>query len=72
MRPMWLELRQRRQLLMKDKEIYTARKLYIRARKQRNATTNDQDFDYWQGIMDYQQEILATLLKTGETNGTNN
>lgn len=37
-----------------------------RARSQRNATTNNEDFDYWHGIMEYYLEILGKGLKTGE------
>lgn len=33
-----------------------------RARSQRNATTNNEDFDYWQGIL----EQYENKLKTGE------
>ena len=33
-----------------------------RARSQRNATTNNEDFDYWQGIL----EQCENKLKTGE------
>lgn len=51
------------------KQIHSAIK---RARSQRNATTNNEDFDYWQGILDYHLERLGVALKTGETNGTHN
>lgn len=33
-----------------------------RAREQRNATTTNEDFDYWQGV--YEEEL--NRLKTGE------
>jgi DNA-binding FadR family transcriptional regulator len=33
-----------------------------RARSQRNATTNNEDFDYWQGIL----EQCENKLQTGE------
>lgn len=33
-----------------------------RARDQRNATTDNESFDYWQGVM----ESLLNQLKTGE------
>jgi len=33
-----------------------------RARMQRNATTNNEDFDYWQGIL----EQCEKKLQTGE------
>lgn len=34
-----------------------------RARDQRNATTNNEDFDYWHGVYEH----YTLLLKTGET-----
>ena len=40
----------------------TARALARRAREQRNATTNNEDFDYWHGIM----EQYENKLKTGD------
>jgi hypothetical protein len=49
------------------KQIHSAIK---RARSQRNATTNNEDFDYWQGIMEHHLERLGVLLKTGEASGT--
>jgi hypothetical protein len=33
-----------------------------RAREQRNATTNNEDFDYWHGVYEH----YTLLLKTGE------
>jgi hypothetical protein len=47
------------------KQTYSAIK---RARSQRNNTTNNEDFDYWQGILEQYQN----KLRTGETNGTHN
>ena len=41
-------------------EIYAIIK---RAKSQRNATTNNEDFDYWQGILEQYQN----KLKTGES-----
>jgi DNA-binding FadR family transcriptional regulator len=31
-----------------------------RARSQRNATTNNEDFDYWQGILEQCENKLTT------------
>lgn len=51
----------------RTKAIKQARAVAIRARKQRNATTNNQDFDYWHGVMMESEERLANLLlKTGD------
>ena len=33
-----------------------------RAREQRNATTNNEDFDYWHGVYEH----YLSVLKTGE------
>jgi len=38
-------------------------RLAKRARDQRNATTDDESFDYWQGVM----ESLLNQLKTGDS-----
>jgi len=47
---------------MNSLEMKATRTLAKRAREQRNASTNDQDFDYWHGIM----EQYENKLKTGE------
>jgi hypothetical protein len=39
------------------KHIHSAIK---RAKSQRNATTNNEDFDYWQGILEQYQNKLQT------------
>ena len=52
--------------LMNDKELKRLHSAIKRARSQRNATTNNEDFDYWHGIMEHHLEILGVLLKTGE------
>jgi hypothetical protein len=51
---------------MNDKQIKRIHSAIKRARSQRNATTNNEDFDYWQGIMEHHLETLGVLLKTGE------
>jgi hypothetical protein len=47
---------------MNSLEMKATRTLAKRAREQRNASTNDQDFDYWHGIM----EQYENKLKIGE------
>jgi lipid II:glycine glycyltransferase (peptidoglycan interpeptide bridge formation enzyme) len=49
---------------MNSTELKTFRQLAKKAREQRNATTNNEEFDYWQGIMEHYEN----KLKTGETN----
>lgn len=50
-----------------DSTLTQARKNARRAREQRNATTNDQDFDLWHGIMlEWEAKIKELLLKTGD------
>lgn len=50
-----------------DSALTTAKKNARRAREQRNATTNNEDFDYWHGIMvQYEQQIRNIFLKTGD------
>jgi hypothetical protein len=41
-------------------EMHTTRQLIKRAREQRNASTNDKDFDYWHEIMVQYQNKLKT------------
>jgi hypothetical protein len=53
---------------MDNKELKRIHSAIQRARSQRNATTNNEDFDYWHGIMEHHLDKLATLLKTGEKN----
>ena len=53
---------------MSDTELKRLHSIIKRARSQRNATTNNEDFDYWHGIMEYHLEKLGVLLKTGDTN----
>jgi hypothetical protein len=53
---------------MNSTDLKATRQLAKRAREQRNASTNNKDFDYWHGIM----EQYETKLKTGETNGNTN
>jgi hypothetical protein len=55
-----------------ETELKRLHSIIKRARSQRNATTNNEDFDYWHGIMEYHLEKLGVLLKTGETNATRN
>jgi hypothetical protein len=57
---------------MDNKELKRLHSAIKRARSQRNATTTNEDFDYWHGIMEYHLDKLATLLKTGDTNATRN
>jgi hypothetical protein len=52
--------------LIHNKEVKALCNTIKRARSQRNATTNNEDFDYWHGIMEHHLEILGVLLKTGE------
>ena len=47
---------------MNDKERMQIQRLARRAREQRNATKDNESFDYWQGVM----ESLLNQLKTGE------
>lgn len=47
---------------MNSTERKQIQRLVKRARDQRNATTNNEDFDYWQ----QQYEHYLSLLKTGE------
>jgi hypothetical protein len=47
---------------MNDKERMQIQRLARRAREQRNATKDNESFDYWQGVM----ENLLNQLKTGE------
>lgn len=47
---------------MQSKELKQLHSAIKRARSQRNATTNNEDFDYWQGIL----EQYEKKLKTGE------
>jgi hypothetical protein len=51
---------------MENKELKQLHSIIRRARSQRNATTNDKDFDYWHEIMEYHLEKLGVLLTTGE------
>lgn len=51
---------------MSDKQIKRLHSAIKRARSQRNATTNNEDFDYWHGMMEHYLEKLGELLKTGE------
>jgi hypothetical protein len=51
---------------MESKELKRLHSAIRRARSQRNATTNNEDFDYWHGIMEHHLEILGVLLKTGD------
>jgi hypothetical protein len=51
---------------MNSTELKQTHSAIKRARSQRNATTNNEDFDYWQGILDYHLERLGVALKTGE------
>jgi hypothetical protein len=48
---------------MNPLEMKATRTLAKRAREQRNASTNDKDFDYWHEIM----EQYEYKLKTGES-----
>jgi hypothetical protein len=45
---------------MNSKELKTLHSLIKRARSQRNATTNNEDFDYWQGILEQYENKLTT------------
>jgi hypothetical protein len=47
---------------MNDKERMQIQRLARRAREQRNATKDNESYDYWQGVM----ENLLNQLKTGE------
>lgn len=47
---------------MNSQEMKATRTLAKRAREQRNATTNNKDFDYWHAIM----EQYENKLKMGE------
>jgi hypothetical protein len=47
---------------MNDTERRQIQRLARRAREQRNATKDDESFDYWQGVM----ENLLNQLKTGD------
>ena len=51
---------------MNSSELKHAQKSIKRAREQRNATTNNDEFDYWQGIMEFYLDLLAQHLQTGE------
>lgn len=53
---------------MNTTDLKATRKLIKRAREQRNASITNEDFDYWQGIMEHYEN----KLKTGETNGNTN
>jgi hypothetical protein len=46
----------------KPDTMQATRRFIKRAKEQRNATTNNEDFDYWHGIMEYH----TNKLKTGE------
>lgn len=48
--------------MMNMKEMKATRLIIKRARDQRNASTTNEDFDYWHGIM----EQYENKLKTGE------
>lgn len=48
---------------MNSTERKNLQRLVKRAREQRNATVNNEDFDYWH----QQYEYYLSLLKTGET-----
>jgi hypothetical protein len=48
---------------MNTQEMKATRTLAKRAREQRNASTNNEDFDYWHEIL----EQYENKLKTGET-----
>jgi very-short-patch-repair endonuclease len=48
---------------MNSTERRQLQRLAKRARDQRNATTDNESFDYWQGVM----ENLLNQLKTGDT-----
>jgi hypothetical protein len=37
-----------------------------RAREQRNATTTNEEFDYWHGVMEFYLDKLAQYLQTGD------
>jgi hypothetical protein len=47
---------------MNSTERRQIQRLAKRARDQRNATTDNESFDYWQGVM----ESLLNQLQTGE------
>lgn len=54
--------------MSESKELRTARLNARKARKQRDATKTNEDFDLWHGVMLEQERILKDLLlKTGET-----
>ena len=53
----------RQEINMNPKERELIQKVIKHARKQRNASTNNEDFDYWHGIL----EQKLNELKTGET-----
>jgi hypothetical protein len=48
---------------MNSKERKQVQSLIKRAREQRNATTNNDDFDYWHGVYEH----YLSVLKTGES-----
>ena len=57
--------------MSESKELRTARLNARKARKQRDATKTNEDFDLWHRVMLEQERILKDLLlKTGETNAT--
>jgi hypothetical protein len=43
---------------MDNKELKQIHALIRRAKSQRNATTNNEDFDYWHGILEQYQNKL--------------
>jgi hypothetical protein len=47
---------------MSDVRSKAIKKHIKRAREQRNATTNNEDYDYWHGVYEY----YTLLLKTEE------
>jgi hypothetical protein len=49
--------------MMNMKEMKATRLIIKRARDQRNASTNNEDFDYWHAIM----EQYENKLQTGES-----
>jgi len=53
---------------MNTTDYKVSRQLAKRAREQRNASTTNEEFDYWQDVMEHYEN----KLKTGETNGTTN
>ena len=55
--------------MTEPRELKVARLNARKARKQRDATVTNEDFDLWHRVMLEQERILTELLlKTGETN----